>query len=245
MLSQPSTRLRPIAPSARPWPIEQRWGHGAEPLPIYPIYSKSLPDDAPTVNLTTLLGNVIEDIASRVPAFAHLRTAELLVTFTAARSRGQYGLLARVTPMRFLHGAATRRTRGVLYQVQRYFVDGREMLYLVTFCLPRFLEQDYEEKLVTIFHELFHIHPNFDGDIRRYPGRYGFHSRSKKAYDAEMLRMVREYLDGHPQSEKLAFLHRQHAELKKAPVHLYGVSVPQPKMIPIGIIERASSSSRS
>ena len=88
--------------------------------------------------------------------------------------------------MRFRDGALTRRVGGTVYQVQRYFVGGREMLYLVTFCLPRFLDQTFEEKLVTVFHELYHISPNFDGDLRRHEGRYAVHSRSKRAYDERM-----------------------------------------------------------
>ncbi|MGL6074143.1 MAG: putative metallopeptidase [Fimbriiglobus sp.] len=235
-----ASRLIPLAARTRPWPIEQRWGTGQEPLPIVAVYNKRHDPDAPTVNLTTLLTRVIEDITAHCEDFHHLRLPEMLVTLTPARTRRQHGLLARVTPMRFQHGTATRRSRGVLYQVQRYMVDGREMLYLVTFCVPRFLEQTFEQKLVTIFHELYHIHPNFDGDIRRLPGRCVVHSRSKKAYDAEMLRMVKGYLEDHPNPEKLAFLHRTNTELKKAPLNLYGVCVPQPKMIPIGVIETRS-----
>ena len=49
------------------------------------------------------------------------------------------------------------------------------MLYVMTFCLPRFLEQSFDDKFVTIFHELFHIGPSFDGDFRRHSGRCAFY----------------------------------------------------------------------
>jgi len=42
--------------------------------------------------------------------------------------------------MRFRGGQLVRGHRGISYQVQRYFVDGEEILYVMTFCLPRFLE---------------------------------------------------------------------------------------------------------
>ena len=32
-------------------------------------------------------------------------------------------------------------------------VADREMLYLMTFCLPRFLNRPFEDKFVTLFHE--------------------------------------------------------------------------------------------
>ncbi len=56
-------------------------------------------------------------------------------------------------------------SRGRYYQVQRYFVDGHEMLYVMAFCMPRFLDQSFEDKLITLFHELYHINPRFDGDL--------------------------------------------------------------------------------
>src|SRR5437762_680149 len=79
-----------------------------------------------------------------------------------------------------------RRRKGVVYQVQRFLIGDREVLYLVTFCLPRFLELDFDEKLITLFHELYHIGPDFDGDLRRHGGRCTIHSRSQKLYDQHM-----------------------------------------------------------
>lgn len=65
------------------------------------------------------------------------------------------------------------------YEVQQYYVDGREIYYLVTFCLPRFQDQTLENKLVTVFHELYHISPEFNGDLRRHQGRCAWHTHSK------------------------------------------------------------------
>ena len=60
------------------------------------------------------------------------------------------------------------------------------MLYLVTFCLPRFLDRPFNDKFVTLFHELYHIGPAFDGDLRRHEGRCAIHTHSKRRYDAHM-----------------------------------------------------------
>jgi hypothetical protein len=135
--------------------------------------------------------------------------------------------------MRFRDGAPTRRYRGVVYQVQRYFVGGREMLYLMTFCLPRFLDQPFAEKLVTVFHELYHIGPNFDGDLRRHGGRYAVHTRSQKEYDARMAALVRRYLAGHPDPAVFGFLRMNAAQLGKAYGGVTGTMVPRPKMVPV------------
>jgi hypothetical protein len=135
--------------------------------------------------------------------------------------------------MRFRNGALTRLIRGRPYQVQRYFVDGREVLYLVTFCLPRFLNQTFHDKMVTVFHELYHIGELFDGDLRRHPGRYTVHSHSKRDYDRRMAVFVGEYLNNHPNPEVYRFLRWGYDELWHYNGGITGVRVPRPKLLPV------------
>jgi hypothetical protein len=175
-----------------------------------------------------------EDVAARCEALAHVCMPAVLLSFTPSRNRSQYGLQARVTPLRFRGGRLTRRHGAVEYQVQRFFVDGAEMLYVLTFCLPRFLDQPFEEKLVTVFHELYHMSPAFDGDLRRHPGRYAVHSHSKDRYDAHMAELVREYLDGHPEPGVFDFLRHGYQHLWDRHGGITGVVVPRPKLLPVG-----------
>jgi len=120
------------------------------------------------------------------------------------------------------------------YQVQRFFVDGREMLYLLTFCLPRYLDQSFDEKLVTVFHELYHVSPGFDGDLRRHPGRYTVHSHSKAHYDSHMADLARAYVEKHPQPALFAFLREGTRELCERHGGIVGTVVPRPKLFPVG-----------
>jgi hypothetical protein len=138
-----------------------------------------------------------------------------------------------VTPLRFHGGRLTRQRRGVTYQVQRYFVDRHEILYLVTFCLPRFLDLDFDEKLITLFHELYHISPAFDGDLRRHDGRYAIHSHSQRRYDEHMAHLARNYLDGGAEPRLHAFLRLNFAQLQSRHGAVVGVMVPRPKIIPV------------
>lgn len=220
--------------------LERRWDHATRPLPrrwVLPDVADTRTATAP-LDFTASMARLCRDVAARCPVLSHVDTSAVLFTFTAARNRSTYGLQARVTPMRFRDGALTHRHGGTLYQVQRYFVGGREMLYLVTFCLPRFLDQAFEEKLVTVFHELYHISPNFDGDLRRHEGRYAVHSRSKRAYDERMATLARRYLDDHPNSDLWDFLKPRSARLWREHGGVYGVSVPRPKMVPVISAER-------
>src|SRR5262249_4969865 len=124
------------------------------------------------------LRRLVADIVQRCDALRHIQVERVLIGMTRARTYNGHGLQARLTPLRFAHGRLFRRRRSVTYQVQRYFVGRTEMLYIMAFCLPRFLDQDFEGKFVTLFHELYHIGPAFDGDMRRHHGRYTVHSHS-------------------------------------------------------------------
>jgi predicted metallopeptidase len=173
------------------------------------------------------------DIVARCEALRHVDVTRLLFAATQARNGRAHGLQARVTPLRFSNGRLTRQRRGVTYQVQRYFLGSLEYLYLVTFCLPRFLDQDFDDKLITLFHELYHISPTFDGDLRRHEGRYAIHSHSQRAYDERMADLARTYLGSSPDPSLHAFLRLTFPQLLSRHGSVVGVVVPRPKVIPV------------
>lgn len=179
-------------------------------------------------------------VVTQIEAFYHINLDRVLFGVTVARNRRLHGLQARVTPMRFAHGEMTRRIRGLDYQVQRFRHDGREILYLMTFCLPRFLNQSFHEKMVTVFHELFHISPAFDGDLRRHEGRYSVHSHSQKEYDQEMANLVRQYLNGRADPRLHAFLRLDFAQLHEKHQGVIGVMLPRPRIFPVPSVRSAA-----
>lgn len=189
--------------------------------------------EGPPFDFTGRMTELIGDIAVRYEPLQFIDRQRILVTFTPTRNASRYGLQARVTPMRFQDGALERRLRGRSYRVQQYVVNGREILYLVTFCLPRFLNHSPEEKLITIFHELFHISPNFDGDLRRHNGRYCMHTHSKAGYDREMAAHARRYLALQPEPHLTDFLRFDYRQLWMLHGGITGIVVPQPKLIPL------------
>ena len=174
------------------------------------------------------------DIGLRSPSLQHLlRATRILVSVTQARGNTKHGLLARVTPLRFARGQLIRERRGVPFHIQRYFLGEHEFLYLMTFCLPRFLDQDFDQKMITLFHELNHIGPAFDGDLRRHMGRYKFHSHSQREYDQHAAHCAREYLAMRPVPELHGFLRMNFAQLQQRHGVIVGVVVPRPKIIPL------------
>lgn len=214
-------------------PAERRWGVNGVPLPVRRLTTAGIKGGNTPVDFSAVMRKLCEDVKARCPGFAHLDPAAMAFTYTTSRSPGKYGLLARVTPMRFRDGGAYHRHRGTLYQPQRYVIDGREVLYLVTFCLPRFLNLPFLEKLTTVIHELYHISPRFDGDLRRHDGRCQFHTHSKRGYDDLMDRLTREYLATQPDAKLFTVFHSTFAQLCAAHGGVHAMRLPRPRMVPV------------
>jgi predicted metallopeptidase len=174
-----------------------------------------------------------EDICRRHSVFHHVRMPEVAVTFAQTRSPVEYGIQARLTPLRFESGAIVERRRGRLWTVQRVTHQGRDALYILTFFLPRFLNLSFEEKLITVFHELYHISPQFDGDIRRFRGACYMHTGSQKGYDRQMAVFANEYLRLQAPEELVRFLRFNFAELQARCGQVIGLRIAIPRLIPM------------
>jgi len=201
-------------------------------VPDPPASIDTGPESRP-FDLTKALHWLCEDIVSRTSAFHHIDLSRVLFSIIKARNGRGHGLQARITPLRFKNGAMVTRHRGTLYQTQRFTLNGRELLYIVTFALPRFMNREFQDRLVTIFHELYHISPSFDGDLRRHAGRYCAHTHSKKGYDEHMTRLVAEYLKNGADAARHAFLKLSFAQLCRRHGSVVGLHLPRPKLIPL------------
>jgi len=173
------------------------------------------------------------DMIQRTPELAHIRMNQVAVAIVQARADTSHGIFASLTPMRFEQGSKQTVRRGKPFTVQMLYDEhGREMLYILSFYLPRFMNLDFSEKLITIFHELWHISPAFDGDIRRHPGRCYAHSASQKEYDAHMAVLSNRYLMQSPPRSLYEFLEEDFSALYQKHGSIYGVKIPRPKLIP-------------
>ena len=186
-------------------------------------------------DFTGAMRSLCIDVCTRLDEFCHIDMTRVAVTFAQARRRVNYGLQAKLTPMRFEEGKLTAlREDGRYWTVQRLFdIHEREMLYILTFYLPRFLDQTFSEKMTTVFHELYHINPLFNGDIRRLDGRYHVHSHSQKEYDEQMARLAKHYLAMKPPVEVYGFLRKTFRGLKRNHGEVVGLQIPIPKLLPL------------
>jgi hypothetical protein len=182
-------------------------------------------------NYTDAMARLVEHVATTMPDFAHLDPERLLVACARARADTDHGVFAKVVPLRFEGGAPTARLGSRVYRMPSLRFEGREILYLVYFFLPRYQNLTYRRKLVTFFHELYHVGPSFDGDIRRFPGRNFAHGSSRRKYDERMEQFVEAFLAAPGAAELTAFLQPDFAALRREHGRLLGRRVPMPRPV--------------
>jgi predicted metallopeptidase len=189
---------------------------------------------APGFDFTSLMRLVCDDMAARLEQLRHVDMSRVAVSFSQTRKAGSQGMFAAVTPLRFSGGQMHAVRRGRRWGIQRlYDADGREMLYILNFYLPRFLDLPFREKLTTVVHELWHIGPKFDGDVRRLGGRCFAHGSSQKQYDAHSEALLDRWLSLGPPASLYDFLRLNFRDLTARHGRVFGRRVPTPKLVPI------------
>ena len=185
-------------------------------------------------NFTRHMRRLCVNLAQRLPELQHVDLARVAIGFCQTRTGGLHGSQATLTPLRFERGRLFTTRAGRRWSSQRlYDSSGREMLYLLSFYLPRFLNMPFREKLITVLHELWHISPRFDGDVRRHSGRYVVHGPSEQRYDEAMEHLADKWLARKPSADVYAFLQSSFSELRNRYGEVKAIRVPTPKLIPI------------
>lgn len=184
-------------------------------------------------DFTAAMRLVCVDITQRLPEMSHVAMDRVAMGVCQTRNDAMHGVFATLTPLRFAGGAVERKFRGRTMRIQP-LVDGSgcEYLYLLNFYLPRFMNLPLEEKLSTIVHELWHIGPQFDGDLRRHEGRCYAHGSSQRKYDELMDRFTRKWLASDPPAHLYEFLECEFRVLSAEHGGIRGQRWPTPRMVP-------------
>jgi predicted metallopeptidase len=174
------------------------------------------------------------DMVRRLPEFRHIDLDRVAIGFCQTRKAVRHGMYASLTPLRFVGGRRDAVRRGRRWGLQSLWIGGREMLYVLNFYLPRFLDLDFPQKLSTIAHELWHISPRFDGDLRRFQGRCWAHSGSQKRFDQHARSLAVRWLSESPSVEVYEFLQHDYRSLVRQYGSIFGRRIPAPKLVPLG-----------
>ncbi len=174
------------------------------------------------------------DMVARLPELHHVDLDRVAISFSQTRKAVSHGLHATLTPMRFEQGSLIGRRGGERVTVERFFDPrGREILYVLSFYLPRFLNEPLREKLATTLHELWHISPQFDGDLRRHGGRCYAHGPSQAAYDATVERLLDRWLSLGPPPDLYAPLRLNIRQWVRRHGQVVGQKIRTPRLIPV------------
>ena len=183
-------------------------------------------------DFTNHIRRLCEDMVTRAESLQHIDMSRVAISFSQTRSAAKTGIFASLTPLRFNGGAAHTIRRGRKWEIQKVIdPDGRPMLYLLNFYLPRFLDLAFREKLETVIHELWHGSPRFDGDLRRLGEVKYAHGASVKKYDAHVKTLADEWLALDPPERLYAFLREDFRKLTAQHGRVIGTKIRAPKMV--------------
>jgi len=191
------------------------------------------------LDYTAKMRELVEDICRRVPAFSHVDPQRIAICYAQTRRAGPQGTHASIYPLRFPGGKLEEARGGRTWRLPRLTVEGREALYALFFFLPRFCDLPADGKLTTVLHELYHISPSFDGDLRRLPGSYWQHGSSRDSYDALMGQYAAAYLAASPPDGLMSLLGLTFGELRAKYGAIGGATMRRP--VPYPVDQRATA----
>ncbi len=177
---------------------------------------------------------LMEDIVKTHPSFSHISLNNILVAISPSNG-SRSGILAKLRPMRFEGGAKNKVVHGIEYIAPEVNINGNNILYIIYFHLPRFLNHGKpDHKLSTVLHELYHISPLFNGDVRRFRGKNYAHGNSRKNYDELINIYTNEYIKSSDYPELRSFLKFKYPELKRKYGAICGnmIRIPRSKRVP-------------
>lgn len=183
------------------------------------------------INLTQHLTGIIAEIVRRAPSLGHIDVGRVLVCIGSNRSGRRGGMYGKLIPLRFENGTEIVRYRGRYYTLPAVSHNGADCLYIIYFYMPRFFDLPWNEKLRVMFHELYHISPRFDGDIRRMGAVKTAHGHSKKHFDslyATDLKAFSEHIRG---TSDMSFLEMNTGALYRRYRNVTGVRMKSPRPV--------------
>jgi hypothetical protein len=134
-------------------------------------------------NITDAFTLIIREMIERTEEFRLFDINRILVCCSTNRNTSRGGIYGKLVPLKFENGNNIIKHRGYYYSIPGLTVNNMEILYVIYFYIPKFLDLPAEKKIDVMFHELYHINPDFNGDIRRMGKFKKAHGHSRKSFD--------------------------------------------------------------
>jgi hypothetical protein len=181
-----------------------------------------------SINLSEVLSLIVHSASEKCALFSHIDSAKCLICVSSSRS-GRGGIYGKLVPLRFENGERVLIYKNRKYIIPSLFIKETEILYIVYFYMPKFFNLPAKDKLNVIFHELYHISPLFNGDIRRMGKVKAAHGHSKKHYDSNYENELNEFFSYLEQTPFINFLKLDEKGLKKNFKKIKSVRMKLPK----------------
>ena len=184
------------------------------------------------INITDIISDVIEQITIKSDIFSHIDINRILVCLGSNRGRSREGIYGKLVPLKFKNGSDILKFDGRYYTMPGIMKSGIPLLYALYFYSPKFFDLPGFEKIKVIFHELYHISPNFNGDIRRLGKIRMAHGSSKKRFDLRFESEVKLFYKYISNTEYMAFLEMDSMSLEKNyKIYARRMKIPKPIVI--------------
>jgi len=144
-----------------------------------------MPGDS--INLTDILTLIIHDMIKSTDEFKLFDLNKILICCASNRKDFRGATYGKLLPLRFKDGSEIIRHNGRFYTIPKLKVNNTEILYIIYFYIPKFFNLSVKDKINVMFHELYHINPDFNGDIRRMGEFKSAHGHSRKSFEEKYI----------------------------------------------------------
>ncbi|HOW81457.1 MAG TPA: putative metallopeptidase [Spirochaetota bacterium] len=185
-------------------------------------------DKIPSINLSDTLALMIHEAVRRYPSFGHIDLNRVQVCISSNRG-GRGGIYGKLVPLKFKDGSPVVRHRGKIFRMPDIVMNGVPQLYIIYFYMPRFFDLPPEEKIRVIFHEMFHISGDFNGDIRRMAAVKSAHGHSRDRFDSHFRNEILDFCEYVRQTPFYNFLQLDSRGLKSRFNRITGARMKMPR----------------
>lgn len=142
------------------------------------------------LNLTEGLREAAGEICTWVPELARIDVSRVQFSLFYARQAKRTLTYARCYPLSREVRQIGRRWYALepIYTPQR-----RKARYIVAFAWKRYWNLSPRKRLETLVHELYHISPRFDGELRSFETG-GFHGHGLRWFDRQVRELMETYI---------------------------------------------------
>lgn len=158
------------------------------------------------INITDILTLIIHNMIKTTNEFKSFDINKILICCASNRKDFKGATYGKLLPLRFKDGSEIIKHNGRFYTIPKVKINNIEILYIIYFYIPKFINLSAKDKVNVMFHELYHINPEFNGDIRRMGKFKSAHGHSRKSFEEKYIEFADTFFTGIKETPYYNFL---------------------------------------